>query len=74
MNIFAIKGDNGGCGECACHCHSDEEDIPPGHLASCKFADPNYVPPGFREQATEMAKAMQHELDKYMRDNARGPS
>lgn len=40
---------NGGCGKCACHCHSARIDIPPGHIPSCKFADPNYVSPEFEE-------------------------
>ena len=30
--------DNGGCGECACECHTDVA-IPGPHIASCKFAD-----------------------------------
>ena len=38
--------DNGGCGECACECHTDVE-IPGPHLVSCKFSDPDYVPPDF---------------------------
>ena len=35
--------DNGGCGECACECHTAVA-TPGPHIASCKFADPDYVP------------------------------
>ena len=50
MSIFTVKtADNGGCGECACPCHTDVEDPGPTHLPTCKFADPDYCPPDFRE-------------------------
>lgn len=49
--ITVRTANNGGCGECACHCHSNDDDIPPGHLASCRFADPMYVPPDFHDLA-----------------------
>jgi hypothetical protein len=45
--------DNGGCGECACECHTDVA-IPGPHIASCKFADPDYVPPDFVEKVSRM--------------------
>jgi len=35
------------CSDCACHCHSLDEDIPPGHLDTCAFADPDYMPGDF---------------------------
>ena len=38
--------DNGGCGECACPCHGPEANPGP-HIATCKFADDDYVPPDF---------------------------
>ena len=38
--------DNGGCGECACPCHMDGA-VPGPHIATCKFADPEYCPPDF---------------------------
>lgn len=38
--------DNGGCGPCACECHTDVE-IPGPHIATCKFSDPDYAPPDF---------------------------
>lgn len=41
--------DNGGCGECACECHTDVP-VPGPHLASCKFSDQDYVPPDFERQ------------------------
>lgn len=65
---------NGGCGECACPCHTDVEDPGPTHLATCKFADDDYVPPGFGDAATDAAKGIAHDLAKYARDNERGPS
>ena len=40
---------NGGCGECACPCHTDVDD-PGEHIATCKFADPDYTPPDFAQQ------------------------
>jgi hypothetical protein len=39
---------NGGCGECACPCHTDVPDPGP-HIETCKFADPDYTPPDFLE-------------------------
>ena len=39
---------NGGCGECACECHTDVA-VPGPHIPTCKFADPDYVPPDFIE-------------------------
>lgn len=52
MQANTIKtANNGGCGECACHCHSDKPAIPAGHIESCKFADPTYVPPDFAPRA-----------------------
>lgn len=63
---------------CKCHCHSDEDDIPPGHLSTCLFADPDYVPPGFREfvqAATEhIEDGFDHGFSKYLRENGRGSS
>jgi hypothetical protein len=35
------------CADCACHCHSPDEDIPPGHLETCAWADPDYMPGDF---------------------------
>jgi len=40
---------NGGCGACDCPCHTDVPDPGP-HIASCKFADPDYVPPDFESR------------------------
>jgi hypothetical protein len=72
--ITTIKtANNGGCGTCACPCHTDVEEPGP-HIATCKFADDDYVPPDFREAAAEAAKGIQREVTKYVRDNDRGPS
>lgn len=73
--LIGIKTDNnGGCGECACECHDDSIEMPAPHIAMCKFADLDYCPPDFHEKAREAAKGMQYELDKIVRDNAKGPS
>ena len=73
--ITTIKtANNGGCGECACHCHSDEAEIPPGHLATCKFADDNYVPPGFEEDARQAVGQMQTIINESERYNPSGVS
>ena len=62
--------DNGGCGECACQCHTDTP-WPEPHIATCKFADPNYVPPDFaRRVSAESAK--RHEALMGAVDKARG--
>lgn len=37
---------NGGCGECACACHTDVEEPGP-HIPTCRFADLDYTPPDF---------------------------
>ncbi len=45
--VIAVHcADNGGCGECACPCHTDVA-VPGPHIATCKFADPEYCPPDF---------------------------
>lgn len=47
MSVHLIKtADNGGCGECACPCHTDVPDPGP-HLTTCRFADLDYCPPDF---------------------------
>ena len=38
--------DNGDCGDCACPCHTDVA-VPGPHIATCKFANPEYCPPDF---------------------------
>ena len=49
VKVTMVKcADNGGCGQCACACHTDVANPGP-HLATCKFADPDYVPPDFLE-------------------------
>lgn len=53
---YVKTSNNGGCGECACHCHSDTLEIPPGHIQSCKFADPDYVPADFAATVQEAAR------------------
>jgi hypothetical protein len=75
MIIATVRtANNGGCGECACHCHSDEEHIPPGHIPACKFADPDYVSPDFRAAAEDAAKEMQSAIDSWRNYNRSGAS
>lgn len=65
----------GGCApECACHCHSDDEEIPPGHVSGCLFADPDYVPPGWQEAAADVMRELEAEANAWARYNARGSS
>lgn len=64
--------DNGGCGDsCACHCHSEVDDIPPGHIDGCRFADPDYTPPDFAEKVIEDLIGRTHET---LRDLGEKPS
>ena len=39
----------GDCVGCECHCHSDAEDIPAGHIAGCAWADPAFLGAPARE-------------------------
>ena len=66
---------------CACECHRDDIDDPAPHLATCLWADPNYEPPGMREDMERIAANFDEavrgaiaDTDRYLRDNAKGPS
>lgn len=69
-----FSGNEGCAPDCACRCHSDDDDPGPVHLPSCRFADVDFVPAGFRARATEVFKGTVYELGLYLRDNAKGPS
>ena len=47
VEVILVKTpNNGGCGECECDCHTDVPN-PRAHIHTCKFADLDYVPPGW---------------------------
>jgi hypothetical protein len=58
--------DKAGCAaSCACACHNLGDDTDPGpHKATCRYADPDFMPPISRVAYVPLAEAMTRDIER----------